>query len=290
LAQCPAKIPPRCAAPFTKGGVWVPSFDKGGTGRIFSQQVSQCTNVMWTDLTSRQSSPCAPVRDHEPPTQATLVATSCGTAIAAVCAIGLFQIERLVSGVWSVAAVATAGACCLLLARALGRLTEIVPSGAGLLAYLSRSFGRSIGFALTIPYFLLTLFLSGAEASIVGVLGARVFAIPVWLGAGAFLIGTWILCMAGVRLSYRVQALTTWTLVGTLSLLSLSVIRDTAAHGRLVTLLFPPHPTVEHFIAAVGQALFLFMGFELITSQVEITTTPRIVARSLSTSVLVLTG
>ena len=49
LAQCPTKIPPRCAAPFTKGGFEVPSFDKGGTGRI-SQQVSQCTNVMWFDL------------------------------------------------------------------------------------------------------------------------------------------------------------------------------------------------------------------------------------------------
>ena len=26
----PTKIPPRCAAPFAKGGFWVPSFDKGG--------------------------------------------------------------------------------------------------------------------------------------------------------------------------------------------------------------------------------------------------------------------
>ncbi len=243
-----------------------------------------------SELATPPAIPRAPVQLHEPPTLATLVATSCGTAIAAVCAIGLFQIERLVGGVWSIAAVATAGACCLLLASALNRLMEIVPSGVGVLAYLSRSFGRPAGFALTIPYFLLTLFLTGAEATIVGVLSARLLTIPVWLGAGVFLIGTWMLCMAGVRLSYRLQTLTTWTLVGTLACLSLSAMIDTAAHGQLVTRLFPPRPTVAHFLAAVGQALFLFMGFELITAQVETATTPRIVARALSTSVCVLTG
>lgn len=243
-----------------------------------------------SELAAPPSPPRTPVRPHSSPAVATLVATSCGTAIAAVCAIGLFQIERLVGGVWSIAAVATAGACCLLLARALKRLMEIVPSGVGLLAYLSRSFGRPVGFALTIPYFLLTLFLTGAEATIVGVLSARLLTIPVWLGAGVFLIGTWMLCMVGVRLSYRLQVLTTWTLVGTLACLSLSAMIDTAAHGELVMRLFPPRPTVAHFLSAVGQALFLFMGFELITAQVETATSPRIVARALATSVCVLTG
>jgi len=50
LAQCPTKIPPRCARPpLLKGAISVPPFAKGGLGGI-SQQVQQCTNLMWFDL------------------------------------------------------------------------------------------------------------------------------------------------------------------------------------------------------------------------------------------------
>src|SRR5262245_6755705 len=121
---------------------------------------------------------------------ATLVATGCGTAIASVCAAGLFQIERLVGGLWSVAAVLCAGLCCAWLARALARLVAVVPSGAGLLAYLSRGFGRPAGIALVLPYVFLTLFLVGAEATIIGLLGARLLGLPGFAGALFFLVGT----------------------------------------------------------------------------------------------------
>ena len=62
LAQSLTKSPRAARGPsfdrlrtgLAKGGFWVPSFGKGGTGRI-SQQVPQYTNVMWCDLLHKKS-------------------------------------------------------------------------------------------------------------------------------------------------------------------------------------------------------------------------------------------
>jgi amino acid transporter len=217
------------------------------------------------------------------------VATGCGTAIASVCAFGLFQIERLLGGLWSVGAVVLAGLLCAVLASAFARLTEVVPSGAGLIAYLSRGLGRRAGVLLALPYLLLTLFLVGAEATIVGVLFARVLPAPPIAFAIAFVIATWTLCRAGVRVSHRVQSIATWALIGSLAALSFATIAREAARGQLLHRLAPPAPSPAVFIAAVGQALFLFMGFELITSQAEIAA-PSAIRRGLRVSVVVLTA
>jgi amino acid transporter len=219
-----------------------------------------------------------------------LVAASCGTAIASVCALGLFQIERLLGGIWSVAAVLAAGMCCFGLARACGRLTDVVPSGAGPLAFVARGLGRRAGLVLVLPYLLLTLFLVGAEAIIVGVVLSRLLTIPIAVGAVGFLICTWALCRAGVRISYRAQALATWALIGGLVVLSLIALGNAADRGGLAVCLLPSPPGVGAFVAGVGQALFLFMGFELITSQAEISAEPGCVRRALGASVIILTG
>ena len=48
------------------------------------------------------------------------------------------------------------------------------------------------GLALALPYLLLTLFLAGAEAIVVGVLLSRLLPVPAILGAVFFLVGTWM--------------------------------------------------------------------------------------------------
>lgn len=219
---------------------------------------------------------------------ATLTATGCGTAAASVCAIGLFQIEHLLGGVYSAAAVVCAGLLCLALARALGRMCEVVPSGAGLLAYLSRGLGRRAGLVLVLPYLLLTLVLLGAEATIVGALVHRITALPPLVGALAFLGVAWVVCHAGVRFGYRAETLATASLFLCLTALSGYALASAASSGELVARLLPAAPSVARFVAGVGQALFLFMGFELLTSQVEVAESPRAVGRALFASVIVL--
>ena len=216
-----------------------------------------------------------------------LVSTACGTAVASVSAIGLVSIEHLVGGIWSALAIACGGAISLSLARCFGRLMTVVPSTAGLLAYLSRGLGKNRGLLITLPYLLLSLFLIGAEATLIGLIFHKISGLPALLGSLGFLVGTWALCRAGLSISMRTQAYATWILVAALSIMSLLLLAKSARLGSLSVHIFVPPPSVARFIAAVGQALFLFMGFEFITCQADLTT-PTVMRRSLVVSSIVL--
>jgi amino acid transporter len=213
-----------------------------------------------------------------------LLAVGCGTAIASVCALGLVQIQRTLSGPWAVAAVATAGLACLVLARTFARLTDVVPSGAGLPAFLSRAFGRRVGLRLALPYLVLMIALAGVETRIVGVLLASAFGVPAWCGAAAFLLVAWAVCRRGIRPGYRVQIAATACLMALLGGLAVLALLQAPAGAFAVT----TAPAPAAFLAAVGQAFFLFMGFELLTSHVEVAGSARPIGRALRHTVVVL--
>ncbi|NJO18434.1 MAG: APC family permease [Thioploca sp.] len=204
------------------------------------------------------------------PQTLTLIATGSGTAMASVCAVGLLQIEQTLGGIGAVAAISVAGLLCLVLARALARLTTVLPSGAGLIAFLSRAFGRAIGIMIVVPYLFLMLLLVGFEALIVGELVARLLPIPVIVTAVGFLVLTWAVCRAGIQIGYLAQALTTLALLAGLTGISVVTLLAAYQQGDLLTRLYPTVPTLTDFVAGIGQALFLFMGFELLTSHVEL--------------------
>lgn len=226
---------------------------------------------------------------HKTPPAWALLATSCGTAVASVCALGLFAIESLVGGLWSPLAVLIAGGLCLLLARRIAHLYQVLPSGAGLLAQLSRGLGRRAGLLLVVPYLTLTLLLVGAEATLCGLLLAQLLPLPPPLGAALFLIGTWALCRSGLHLGELAQALCTAALMLGLGLLAIGLVREAALKGQLSARLLTPAPSPAAFVAAIGQALFLFMGFELVTFQAA-GGQPRRVRVVLLTSVVLLAG
>jgi amino acid transporter len=66
-----------------------------------------------------------------------------------------------------------------------------------------------------------------------------------------------------------------------LALLSIASIAGAAARSDLAARLLVAPPAFGAFVAATGQALFLFMGFELVTSQAEAGATPRAIGRSM---------
>ncbi|BAP54535.1 hypothetical protein THII_0238 [Thioploca ingrica] len=227
------------------------------------------------------------ITNIKPPQTMTLIATGSGTAMASVCAVGLLQIEQTLGGIGAVAAISIAGLLCLVLARALARLTTILPSGAGLMAFLSRAFGRPVGILVVVPYLILMLLLVGFEALIVGELVARLLPIPVIVTAVGFLVLTWAVCRAGIQIGYLAQAVTTWALFACLTGISCVTLLTAYQHGELLAHLSSAVPTFTTFIAGIGQALFLFMGFELLTAHVEVAD-KQSVGRALSGSVGVL--
>jgi APA family basic amino acid/polyamine antiporter len=209
--------------------------------------------------------------------------------MASVCAVSLLAIERLLGGVWSALAVLCGGAVSLTLARRFARMATVLPGGAGLLTYVSRGLGRRLGLLLALPYLLLSLFLVGAEATVVGLLLAKAMGLPAFWGSLLFLFGTWALCRAGRRLSLRAEVLATAALVASLVTLSVLALAEAAAHGQLGLRLLSPLPSPLRFLSAIGQALFLFMGFELVTCQADIAS-PAALGRALRGSVCVLAG
>ena len=217
-----------------------------------------------------------------------LTATGAGTAMASVCAIGLFSIEARVGGIWSVAAVLVAGLVCAWLASVFARLATVVPSGASMIAYAIRGLGGRVGMLLVVPYFLAMLFLAGFEAIVVGELAARILPLPPLIGAGLFLTGTWAICRAGLRVGYRTQSTATAALFVVLVSVCVMQMLQAAELGVLQERLLPAAPHPIAFLAAVGQALFLFMGFELITAHAEVARRGA-VGPALCSSVVVLT-
>jgi len=223
------------------------------------------------------------------PGPVTLVATGCGTAIACVCALDLSELERRLGCLWSVLAVAGAALLCGALARALGRLSTVVPSGAGLMAFLSRGLGRRWGLVLMLPYVALAMALVAVEARIVGAVSARLLPIPPAVGALAFLVWTWAIARSGVRPGLRAQAIATGVLMIGLSLLAVAGVIGAAHRPDFVVRLLPAAPSPAALLGGIGEALFLFMGFELVTNQVELVRAPGAIGSALSRSVRLLT-
>jgi APA family basic amino acid/polyamine antiporter len=217
----------------------------------------------------------------------TLTLTASGTAMASVCAVGLLQIEQLVGGLWTVVAILAAGALCAVIARALGRLSSVVPSGAGLLAYFSRGLNRRIATLLMISYLVMMLLLVGVEAIIVGVLVSELTPLPALAGALLFLLATWLVCQRGIQVGYRTQSIATVALFVVLVVLSIVALASAAQRGDLEDRLLTAPPAATAMVTAIGQAVFLMMGFELVTSHVE-AAAPRAVGRALWASVAVL--
>jgi amino acid transporter len=209
----------------------------------------------------------------------TLLAVGAGTSIASVCILGLVAIHQTVPGVWALAAVAVAFAICRLLANVFAHLVSVVPSGAGMFAFISRVWGPTAGMFFIAPYVMLMILLGATESLIVGHLLQQLLPVSaVWL-AVAFLVISWLICVMGVRLGFGLQALATWllvagVLVGCTWLFQLT--SNGAATSQLSARLFASPPGIAAFASAIGQTLFLFMGFELLVLHIESTSSQKI--------------
>jgi amino acid transporter len=93
-----------------------------------------------------------------------------------------------------------------------------------------------------------------------------------------------------VRPGYGAQVVGTVALVAMLGGLSLVALAAAAQDGRLLHLARVPPPSAMAFLAGVGQAFFLFMGFELVTSHVEVVGSAGPIGTALRRSAAVLTA
>jgi amino acid transporter len=217
----------------------------------------------------------------------TLLALGTGTSIACVCMLGVAMIRATAPGLWSVVVVAAAYAVCRCLAGVLAHLVKTVPSGAGMFAFVARAWGPVAGVAAIAPYAILMVVLGGLEALVAGHLLKRWLPMPASFTAVVLLASSYVVCVTGVRLSSRVQAVATWLLVAGIAIATGHLLVDSAGTVAWVDRLLVPPPSPAAFASAVGQAIFLFMGFELLCTQIESSDVPT-VSWALRRTVLVL--
>lgn len=209
----------------------------------------------------------------------TLLAVGTGSAIASICVLGIVAVQHSAPGIWSVVAIAAAFVICRVLAGVFAELVRVVPSGAGMFAFTARAWGPAAGMFFIAPYVTLMIFLGATESLIVGHLLHKTLTLPATWIALAFLTISWLICVMGFRLGFGVQALATGLLVMGILVWCAWVFWqvDTRSDWALVaTRLWVAPPTLAASASAVGQALFLFMGFELVILHVESTRAARI--------------
>ncbi len=221
--------------------------------------------------------------------KATLLALGTGTSIACVCILGVVMIRTTVPGLWSLGAIAAAYLVCRYLAGVFGHLVKTVPSGAGMFAFVARTWGPAAGMFVIAPYLILMIVLAAVEALVVGHLLQPWLLLPSAAAACLFLVLSWLICIAGVRLSFRVQSLATWLLVAGVIVSGAWMLIHAAGVAGLSDRLLTSPPSPARFASAVGQAVFLFMGFELLCTQIEASDVQKI-SWALKSTVLLLAG
>ncbi len=201
--------------------------------------------------------------------KSTLLALGTGTAVASVCILGLIMIRKTAPGLWSLGAIALAFVICRLLAGAFGHLVHTVPSGAGMFAFVARAWGPPAGMLVIAPYLILMILLGALESLIVGHLLSPWLPLTAAQIACGFLVLSWLICIIGVRLGFRIQALATWLLVIGMIAGGVWIMTHAPSSADLASRLLVAPPSAVSFASAVGQAVFLFMGFELVCAHIE---------------------
>lgn len=218
---------------------------------------------------------------------ASLLASGIGTAFACVCMLGLAIISRTAPGLWALLAIALAFVICRVLAVVFADLVQTVPSGAGMFAFVARAWGPAAGVVVVAPYVVLMVLLGALEALIIGHLAAARWGGAAAWWAGGFLLLLWWAGRQGLRFGFGLQQLCTGLLVAGILYGCASQLTQPQSWAVLAAHWQQPPPDGADFASATAQAIFLFMGFELLCVHIESTSVARI-SWALKSTVLML--
>lgn len=196
------------------------------------------------------------------------VSISAGMALAASCYLVLTDIMLIAHGMWALVAIAIAAAICLSIASAVSDLAAVYTSAPGIRTYTRHALGNRASLTLTFIVFVVVLLFAGVEtytvtASFIGIFPG----LSPYVVATALLGGVVAVNLAGAEIPRRVQTVLTFTLIAAvLATAAYALLRLTSARDAFATATVSPvADSLVAMPAAVGTAIFLFMGFEWVT-------------------------
>ncbi len=211
-------------------------------------------------------------------------AISTGLAFAAINFLGMAQLLDHISGPLSPVAVLAAGLL-MLGARALyAELNGMYPTAAGIRLWMGRAMNDRLALSITLTYMTAIVLVIAADAFIIGE------AIAYALGNGRIVasgyvallrvLATW-LNLRGIRLAGRAeQAVTSVVVLATIAVGVAVIVHHPAA---------PPAPTTGGSpVQALILGIFLYTGFEWVTTNAEEVVRPKIIPRAMLAAVIAL--
>ncbi len=204
----------------------------------------------------------------------TLTSTSAGLAFSCVNFLACVQLAQAVGGAGGAwIALLTAGLLCSLGAFYFSELNGMYPSAAALRLWMNRAVGETFALTVTFLYLSTILWVIAADTFVLAVTTqAGVPAVPGLVWIFLFLGAALAANLRGVKIAGLLQDATTFTLLGTMALVSLAALARRGFHlaapfsfgGGPVPLAGP-----LHFLQAVAVGIFIYMGFEWITPLAE---------------------
>ena len=211
-------------------------------------------------------------------------AISTGLAFAAVNFLGMAQLLDYISGPLSWIPVVAAGLL-MLGARALyAELNGMYPTAAGIRLWMSRAMNDRLALIITLTYMTVIVLVIAADAFIIGEAIAYAFGngrvVAIGYVALLLVVATW-LNLRGIRLAGRAeQVVTSLVVVLTVAVGAIAIVH----HGHA-----PAGPSAGSSpVQALILGIFLYAGFEWVTTNAEEVVRPKIIPRAMLAAIIVL--
>ncbi|MGW3765777.1 APC family permease [Streptomyces sp. NPDC005131] len=212
-------------------------------------------------------------------------AISTGLAFAAINFLGIAQLLTYVSGPLSWLAVLGGGVVILGVRALFAELNSLHPSAAGIRLWMSRAMNDRLALIITLTYMTAIVLVIAADAYIIGEALAYAFhngrLVAIGYVAALILLATW-LNLRGIKLAGAAEKVVTVVVVlATVVIGALAIAHPGHA----------PHPGAGAHsspLQALVLGIFVYTGFEWVTTNAEEVTEPRTIPRAMLVSVLVL--
>jgi basic amino acid/polyamine antiporter, APA family len=205
-------------------------------------------------------------------------AISTGLAFAAINFLGIAQLLDYIHGPLAWAAVLGGGVMILAVRALFSELNGMYPTAAGIRLWMARAMNDRLALIITLTYMTAIVLVIAADAFIIGEAVAYAFsngrAVAMVYVALMLAVATW-LNLRGIKLAGAAEKIVTWLVVGlTVAVGVVALFR----HGNSTPL--DAHLTTSP-VSALILGIFLYTGFEWVTTNAEEVVKPRIIPRAM---------
>jgi amino acid transporter len=228
-----------------------------------------------------------PVRLNRELTQSGATAISTGLAFAAINFLAVAQLLQNVDARFAWVPVVVAGVVMLAVRGLFAELDGMRPSAAGIRLWLSQAMNERVALVITMTYMTTVILVIAADAYIIGEAAAWALhngtAVAIVYVVVLLALATWI-NIRGIKLAGRAEQVATYTVVALTLLIGVVALLHPSTDGSTPLGTTATTSPVQALILGI----FIYVGFEWVTTNSEEVTRPAIIPRAMLVAIGVL--